>query len=173
MPPAPRACPACSGKMQSFFAEGVNLDRCVRCLGSWLDDGELASLTEGRIKVEPFEGSTDRRCHRCKKTLTTALLSIGTPVEQCPSCHGLFLDAGELEEVNYNEAADTQRQDEKLGQFYFFFCVRCGERHDTRKARDTDEGVVCAGCFKEDVQTSLGKPPVESGLRRLLSRFRS
>ncbi len=166
--------------MQSFFAEGVNLDRCPGCHGTWLDDGELASLTEGRVGVEPLEGETARRCHPCKRTLETCLSSVGIPVERCPSCQGLFLDAGELEEVNWHEDAETQRKDEKLGKFFFFYCASCGEKQDTRRARETAEGLICASCFKGKFPAAsepgpgangTAWPKAEGGLRGLLRRL--
>ena len=45
-------CPACKKPMVSFEFEGVEIDRCLECGGTWLDAGELELLTE-LAGVEP------------------------------------------------------------------------------------------------------------------------
>lgn len=37
-------CPACSGPMDLFDRQGVEIERCAECRGVWLDRGELEKL---------------------------------------------------------------------------------------------------------------------------------
>ncbi len=45
-------CPKCDGKLVEMTVEDVQIDRCDKCNGVWLDAGELERLTER----EPSEG---------------------------------------------------------------------------------------------------------------------
>lgn len=37
-------CPKCDGKLNEIELEGVEIDKCNKCGGVWLDAGELESL---------------------------------------------------------------------------------------------------------------------------------
>ena len=39
-------CPKCKEPMVVFELEGIEIDHCVSCGGTWLDAGELVSITE-------------------------------------------------------------------------------------------------------------------------------
>ncbi len=39
-------CPVCQEAMVTFEMDGVEIDRCVACGGTWLDLGELALMLE-------------------------------------------------------------------------------------------------------------------------------
>jgi hypothetical protein len=41
-------CPKCGMQLHEETLEGVAVDICAACHGVWLDDGELAKLTEGK-----------------------------------------------------------------------------------------------------------------------------
>lgn len=104
-------CPDCREPLIVYELEGVEIDHCLSCLGTWLDAGELAMLTE-IAGVEPgamsraLENAKDgprarRRCPRCGKKLRIIHIGNDPPVEldRCPRGHGLWLDAGEMEAV--------------------------------------------------------------------------
>lgn len=38
-------CPKCGMALETLTLEGVEIDRCRSCNGSWLDDGELEQLS--------------------------------------------------------------------------------------------------------------------------------
>jgi ribosomal protein L37AE/L43A len=38
-------CPKCEGSLKAVSYEGVQIDRCEKCNGVWLDAGELERLT--------------------------------------------------------------------------------------------------------------------------------
>ena len=39
-------CPKCEGRLIEVSLEGVQIDRCNKCHGVWLDAGELETLTK-------------------------------------------------------------------------------------------------------------------------------
>ena len=101
-------CPACAEPMVVLDLEGVEIDHCVSCGGTWLDSGELDQIAElaGAPSVElagvasrPREGRrTRRRCPRCRAKLREIPLPGDPPVlmDHCPRGHGLWFDRGEM-----------------------------------------------------------------------------
>jgi Zn-finger nucleic acid-binding protein len=97
-------CPACSGALAPLTAAGVTVDVCAACGGVWLDPGELqalpgahAALLSGRLTGagnRPVPGP----CPRCLVALDARTLN-DVVIDQCPRCHGLWCDAGELAAV--------------------------------------------------------------------------
>lgn len=93
----------------AFELEGVELDRCVVCGGTWLDAGELEWITElasvrpGSLTevLETARGDKHgkRACPRCGRKLQIVHVHPANPLEidRCPHGHGLWLDAGEME----------------------------------------------------------------------------
>ena len=106
-------CPVCHEPMVTFELEGIELDRCVACAGTWLDAGELetsiarAGLAQERLDLALRAAGTSqraqRRCPRCRRKLRRVTLcgdKNGTvEIDRCPRGHGLWLDAGELRTV--------------------------------------------------------------------------
>ncbi|PCC73303.1 Transcription factor zinc-finger [Nannocystis exedens] len=113
-------CPGCGEPLQATAARhGVEFDTCGTCGGIWLDAGELEALTSGldpipgtgaqneadlRARVPaPAPREADiryRECPRCREVMNRRNFGTisGVIVDECRH-HGLFLDAGELEEV--------------------------------------------------------------------------
>ncbi|HXX94532.1 MAG TPA: zf-TFIIB domain-containing protein [Planctomycetota bacterium] len=98
-------CPACSEHLVTFELEGVEIDRCVRCGGTWLDAGEFERLAgteagKGRIAEALYQTRGDRhgkrRCLRCPKRLEIIRVH-GIELDRCPRGHGLWFDKSELE----------------------------------------------------------------------------
>ncbi len=110
-------CPVCREPMVAYELEGVEIDRCLECGGTWLDAGELETLTElaGADAAElaralagrGWARRTRRRCPRCPRRLTE--FQIGEQerieVDRCPADHGLWFDRGEMEAVIRAHAA--------------------------------------------------------------------
>ena len=120
-------CPVCREPMVSYELEGVEIDQCVICGGTWLDAGELELITEF-AGVEPGElapalrqsraGSrTRRRCPRCPRRLREihAGREEEVTLDRCPSGHGLWFDKGEIEAV-VRSYADAQ--EEAVARFF-------------------------------------------------------
>jgi Zn-finger nucleic acid-binding protein len=97
--------------MISLEFQGVEIDRCLDCRGTWLDAGELELLTE-LAGLDPAELSralaetatirkADRRCPTCRRRLQVIEAGRETKVEldRCPIGDGLWLDRGEMETV--------------------------------------------------------------------------
>ena len=101
-------CPVCREPMIAFELEGIEIDRCVRCGGTWLDAGELEQIAElAEVPAGPLsdalqrsdEGKRSRRrCPRCGRKLYTVAVGRDAVVEidRCPRGHGLWFDAGEM-----------------------------------------------------------------------------
>lgn len=104
-------CPKCHEPMIIVEFEGVEIDCCTSCGGSWLDAGELVWIAElAGVRPGPIsraiEGAgkgsrTARRCPRCPRRLRTIRIEADPPVEleRCPWGHGLWFDAGEMASV--------------------------------------------------------------------------
>lgn len=116
-------CPECKEPLIAFELEGVEIDRCVNCGGTWLDAGELEMIAE-RAGAEPG-GFTEaisakekvrksrRRCPRCRRRLTVVVVGGEAPapgaggetgsspveLDHCPRGHGLWFDRGEMKAV--------------------------------------------------------------------------
>ena len=101
-------CPVCNEPMVAFELEGVEIDHCVGCGGTWLDAGELEQIAEvsgasAESLVQDVISAgrgrrTRRRCPRCPARLRE--IRIGTEpkvqVDHCPFDHGLWFDRGEM-----------------------------------------------------------------------------
>ncbi len=112
-------CSACKNTMSEVVVDGVTIDRCEKCGGVWLDEGEAKDLVKQdptpqdemmlvklrllreweTAAVDPKE--VDRTCPRCDKRMLRANYKNipGLHVEKCPGDCGMFLDKGELEKV--------------------------------------------------------------------------
>jgi Zn-finger nucleic acid-binding protein len=101
-------CPVCNEPLIAFELEGVEIDHCVACRGTWLDAGELEQIAElADVPAGPLSEAlrvagpgqrSRRRCPRCRRRLSTLAVGREPPVEidRCPLEHGLWFDAGEL-----------------------------------------------------------------------------
>jgi len=105
-------CPGCDALLVTYELEGVEVDHCPSCGGTWLDSGELEFIVEragacpGRLS-EALERTgegprTQRRCPRCGRKMREVAVGECPSVEldRCPWGHGLWLDRGELRAVS-------------------------------------------------------------------------
>jgi len=108
-------CIDCSGEEEVAMAKtscgpDLEVDRCPRCGGIWLDTGELESLLKlGKFYIESLDQQphikrpayATRLCPRCGIKLASMkyerLKSIELDV--CPRCGGIWCDAGELKQI--------------------------------------------------------------------------
>jgi Zn-finger nucleic acid-binding protein len=92
--------------MVVFELDGVEIDRCLRCGGTWLDAGEieqLARLQGGapdqlRAAIERAGAGTTgrRRCVRCRARMRVVTVE-KIEIDRCPRGHGLWFDRNEME----------------------------------------------------------------------------
>lgn len=107
-------CPKDQGQMLHADAGGIWVERCDCCGGIWLDCGELDRLLRDKKVVQEVDtGSAltlrrfslsavgTRKCPRDGAVLTTLRHPEQGHIEidRCPSCLGVFLDAGELKDL--------------------------------------------------------------------------
>lgn len=104
-------CPDCNEPLIVVELEGIEIDRCVVCHGTWLDAGELEQIVElagiepGNITLAMTAARRGkrgrRRCPRCNRKMDVISLgeNTGIEVDHCPLGHGLWLDAGELRQT--------------------------------------------------------------------------
>ncbi|MBP7126908.1 zf-TFIIB domain-containing protein [Myxococcota bacterium] len=120
MSPVIRQCPVCRVPMQTVTQHRQQIDQCPRCGGRFFDAGELEAviqmvrcfeevvLEEPEVKSIPEEEV--RRIEICPvdgSSMDPQEIA-GIVVDRCPSCHGIWLDRGEL--VALKIAEDSIRQ---------------------------------------------------------------
>lgn len=126
-------CPACQKVMKKIFIpkEGVNVDICLDgCGGMFFDNRELKYLDEASEGIDEIlkaiEGKTFekvdsanfRTCPACGARMVKNYTSVKKQVQidECYSCGGKFLDAGELQSLRaeYNTEAERSADVMKL-----------------------------------------------------------
>lgn len=104
-------CPVCKNPMIVLEIEEVEIDYCTECGGIWLDAGELELLVgtadKARQLIASFTASnsseTPRKCPICLKKMEKVLVGKENNhrelIDRCPKEHGLWFDAGELQQI--------------------------------------------------------------------------
>jgi Zn-finger nucleic acid-binding protein len=121
-------CPHCRKPMAILELEGIEIDHCLACGGTWLDSGEFETLAQ-RAGVEagcPTEllaaatGGTlvALRCPRCGEKLRVIHPVGGLELDRCPRGDGLWFDRGELRKlIAAWGAADHDAEEALLARF--------------------------------------------------------
>lgn len=101
-------CPVCRVGLVVFELDGVEIDRCSRCQGTWLDAGEIEVLAAAaggdadalarRLADAPNGPRSAHPCPRCRRRMRRSTLA-GVDVDRCGRGHGTWLDAGETERL--------------------------------------------------------------------------
>ncbi len=114
-------CPRCSVDLKTEKTDGVEVDRCPTCWGTWLDKGEFSQLlsrslhtlrfteeeTDAALKGLVHEANTPKAkpepllpCPRCGKSMGKVRHNAARliPLDRCDA-HGLWLDAKELKQA--------------------------------------------------------------------------
>jgi Zn-finger nucleic acid-binding protein len=90
--------------MEKFVREFVTLDRCPTCHGLWFDAHEIRRVTHDKEleqmaeRVRAFAEPSPFACPRCGGSCVASHIQ-EVEVDTCTLCHGVWLDAGELEEA--------------------------------------------------------------------------
>ncbi len=108
-------CVICGTQMIQEPYEGVIIDRCPQCGGAWVDWGELGPIVQRRQvkfgmdkRVEQLAQAQEdqapeqaRQCPQCGKQMRRFNYAVtsGVFLDRCPDKHGIWLDPGELEQV--------------------------------------------------------------------------
>ena len=120
-------CPKCKQPLIVVEFQGVELDYCPGCRGTWFDAGELELVAElagsapGRLQRALHsaggQSAGSRRCPRCRRKMQVVTVGQTPPVEidRCPSGDGIWLDAGELATI-VKEFVDSE--DAVVAEFF-------------------------------------------------------
>ena len=123
-------CPRCGATMKQEIVDGLELDLCQACGGTWYDRGELEQhLAATTPTADDGDAPPDREFTREADRMDTRYL-------KCPVCtspmtrknwgrlsgvivdicgpHGLFLDPGELERIRDFEGSATRARADRL-----------------------------------------------------------
>ncbi|HMO05561.1 MAG TPA: zf-TFIIB domain-containing protein [Kiritimatiellia bacterium] len=107
-------CLRCHTQMRKVVKDHVLVDQCPDCGGIWLDAGELAMLEQGAGLEQAEIMQQARRellkeaerlvsvvgfCPTCEQEKLHPVKKRGVELDVCRHCGGLFLDAGELEQM--------------------------------------------------------------------------
>ena len=101
-------CPRCWVETRreevEVFGPNILIDTCPQCNGTWLDPGELDKLLKDRKLTDYLtkdigtKSSSELVCPRCG-----GLMDIETAeeieIDVCLTCHGVWLDEGELDDL--------------------------------------------------------------------------
>ncbi len=118
-------CPACGGFLLGYDLDGIEVEACPCCGGSWLEAGELEWIVEqaggdaAAVRGALARGGarTRRRCPRCRKRLRAASL-FGVELDRCPRGHGLWCDRGELEALVHSGGGEAEALARFLRELY-------------------------------------------------------
>ena len=111
-------CPKCRADMEQVDYEGTEIDRCTICNGIWFDAGEIDVLRDkqaasaidiGDAGIGKQSNAMDSyQCPRCSAAMVKVVDPEQTHIwyETCSSCHGSYLDAGELRDLSDNSISD-------------------------------------------------------------------
>lgn len=111
-------CPKCRADMEQIDYEGTEIDRCTICKGIWFDAGEIdilqdkqaaAAIDTGDAKIGKQSNAMDNyQCPRCSGSMVKVVDPKQTHIwfETCSSCHGSYLDAGELKDLSTTAISD-------------------------------------------------------------------
>ena len=112
-------CPSCKSRLSVTHYEGIEIEICNNCGGSWLDGDELGKIVKIRevrfdkdarraiaesTTITPVviaDVDRDLSCPKCDGT-TDAINyggNTGIIIDRCTGCRGFWLDGGELEKI--------------------------------------------------------------------------
>jgi Zn-finger nucleic acid-binding protein len=150
-------CPACRRELTTMTVADVTVDVCAGgCGGMWFDDFELKKVEDAdrsaghellQVARDPgvaVDPEAKRECPRCGIPLMRHFESFERKVtlDECGSCAGVWLDAGELGTIEHEYGSDGERQ--SAAEAYF------SEMFDGKlkaMAQESDEKVARARRF--------------------------
>lgn len=120
-------CPRDQHELTPQLVEGVTIDACGACGGTWFDHRELRRVSHDKeleqlaLRTRRSAEETDATCPRCQAACHEAWIA-DIPVDACHQCHGLWLDRGELQEAK--RQVETQRLLDGRGEGFRAFLRR-------------------------------------------------
>ena len=100
-------CPRCSIELKVEKFKGIEIDKCCRCEGLWLDYHELDQLEDTVLDDDPIKGtmmfgsmSGELPCPRCGIPMNWfRYRQYNLELDFCEAEHGFWLDKGEEKRV--------------------------------------------------------------------------
>ena len=113
-------CPRCTVELKIGSFKGMEVDRCQRCEGIWLDHHELDQLEDAVYDEDQRKGTmffrsegTDLPCPRCGRHMNWfRYRHYDIELDYCEEEHGFWLDKGEekrVEEIMAQREKDVTR----------------------------------------------------------------
>ncbi len=126
-------CPRCSDILTTCTSEGIDIEVCRGCEGTWLDADELKELAqkssnkmqqcEEAVVLESKNPAGEMKCPKCPDVQLVAFIyafDSGIELDRCPQCQGLWLDKSELEQVSALMSKNEQHTEADLERFASF-----------------------------------------------------
>lgn len=146
-------CPACGKTLQEVTVGNVTVDVCKGgCGGIWFDRFELGKIDEadeaGGEELLGVERSPDvtvdlearRNCPKCDNVVMMQHLhNIGSKVivDECPTCGGYWLDAGELSAIRTGPDEEERRElmDTHITELFGQSLTKMREESEDKRAK--------------------------------------
>lgn len=149
-------CPKCRREMQEILSDGVPIDFCTGCRGTFLDKGEesgfsgfpeaLAKALENGVR-DPKP--SDFACPRCAGRMREGwVLAHDFVLDRCDACGGLWFDSRELSRLR-------KLQPEKEVPPVPVAPVRPSQSDDTPREGTSVSGTRCPSCKQPPRATDL------------------
>ncbi|MBN1795156.1 MAG: zf-TFIIB domain-containing protein [Sedimentisphaerales bacterium] len=119
-------CPACDNELTARTIADVTLDICENgCGGIWFDNFELRKFDEPsesagdellEIETNPDVNVNGNKRYSCPKCDDIVMMrhpfsfKQQVTIDECPGCGGIWLDAGELEQIRELFASEEERE---------------------------------------------------------------
>lgn len=136
-------CPVCRIKMTSFLADKLELDRCPKCEGLWLDVDEVERL-HGLTKLTVSQTEVAATCPRGHGALRTGRIQqLGADI--CPVCRGAFIAEEPFEpapEAVTRVAVPAVSRAAAL----MVICDVCGKSGPAKEGTMSSSGFQCRTC---------------------------
>jgi len=167
-------CPQCTTLLKLFHYEGIEIDFCPNGHGVWLDKNELGVIINRREQIfSPEEiaaaetverkvgGSikaTPHPCPVCNSSMKRSnyAYSSGIFIDRCGGCSGIWLDSGELEQIQiFVEQSEnpTLAQKRAEHQSTAKTAIRRIEEEKKRVARETERWTFLRKLFLHHVNS--------------------
>ena len=100
-------CPRCSTELKLGTHKGIEVDKCPKCEGTWLDYHELDQLEDAVLDDDSVKGTiffasegSDLLCPRCQSHMKWFRYRYhNLEMDFCEQEHGFWLDKGEEKRV--------------------------------------------------------------------------
>ena len=110
-------CPKCKSNMEHIHTPYGDVERCVSCVGIWVDMLEQIDLKKIADEVDIGDAKEGKKFNKidqiyCPVCPNNKLLRMVDPIqshiwfESCPTCYGRFYDAGELKDLSERTIGD-------------------------------------------------------------------